>query len=353
MADHHAAALDRPPAPTIEVTAAANKKAAAMAASDHPKKNDHLGATFAAGGIAGMASRTATAPLDRIKTLVQEGKLGNHLAEGKVSIGHVMRNIYADSGVVGFWRGNGINCMKAGPEFAMVFGIRSMLVDAIQARKEREEQHPQEHVLKLSRLPRVVINFSVGALAGAGAQTILYPAEVIKTRYVVSKSGEFKGGIRDVISSAYRQGGMSEFYRGLVPNMVGILLYRGMEVGAFYTIRQTVMQQRFVDAKPGDPHPEFSILDSARCGTVSSIFAQTATYPLNVVRTRLQTQGVNGRLILYSSMTDCFSKIIKSEGVRGLYGGLFANFLKAVPAGSITFVVYEQVEKFLAGEALS
>jgi solute carrier family 25 phosphate transporter 23/24/25/41 len=316
-------------------------------------KNEHLGATFAAGGIAGMASRTATAPLDRIKTLVQEGKLSNQLGEGKQSIPRVMRSIYADSGVVGFWRGNGINCLKAGPEFAMVFGIRSMLVDAIAARKDSEELSPNSYFFKVSRLPRVIINFSVGALAGAGAQTILYPAEVIKTRYVVSKSGEFKGGIRDVVSSAYRQGGVAEFYRGLVPNMVGILLYRGLEVGAFYTIRQSVMQQRALDHKPGEPKPEFSILDSARCGTISSIFAQTATYPLNVVRTRLQTQGVNGRRVLYSSMTDCFGKIFRSEGVAGLYGGLLANFLKAVPAGSITFVVYEQVEKFLTGQALS
>jgi hypothetical protein len=264
-----------------------------------------------------------------------------------------MRGIYADGGIVGFWRGNGINCAKAGPEFAMVFGIRSMLVDAIAARKDREERAPNDYVVKLSKLPRVVINFSVGALAGAGAQTILYPAEVVKTRYVVSKSGEFKGGIRDVISSAYKKGGIAEFYSGLVPNMVGILLYRGLEVGAFYTIRQTVMQQRTLDHRPGDPKPEFSILDSARCGTVSSIFAQTATYPLNVVRTRLQTQGVNGRSVLYDNMTDCFIKIFRSEGVRGLYGGLLANFLKAVPAGSITFVVYEQVEKLLTGTTLT
>lgn len=85
-------------------------------------------------------------------------------------------------------------------------------------------------------------------------------------------------------------------------------------------------------------------------GAVASIIAQTISYPLNVVRTRLQTQGSNGRQYAYSGMIDCFVQLVRRKGVRSLFSGLTANYLKAVPASTCTFIVFEKVQEYLLGD---
>ena len=78
--------------------------------------------------------------------------------------------------------------------------------------------------------------------------------------------------------------------------------------------------------------------DHARCaGTCGQLVA----YPLQLVRTRLQAQGIPG-MRKYDGMVDCFRKTIAAGGVRALYAGLGPNFLKALPAISISYVVFEK-----------
>lgn len=62
------------------------------------------------------------------------------------------------------------------------------------------------------------------------------------------------------------------------------------------------------------------------CGIVSSTCGQLVAYPLVVLRTRLQAQGMPGRPVLYSGMFDCFSKIVGHEGYSALYRGTEFTF---------------------------
>ena len=70
---------------------------------------------LAAGGMAGVASRTCTAPLDRIKVLLQ---VRGHELQSIRSCASFIRN---EGGLLAFWRGNGINCIKIAPEIALRF----------------------------------------------------------------------------------------------------------------------------------------------------------------------------------------------------------------------------------------
>jgi len=81
------------------------------------------------------------------------------------------------------------------------------------------------------------------------------------------------------------------------------------------------------------------------CGTISSSCGQLASYPLALVRTRLQAQvGVSSK---DESILGLFRNIINTEGYRGLYRGITPNFLKVAPAVSISYVVYEQARRSL------
>ncbi|RNE99539.1 ADP/ATP mitochondrial carrier protein [Trypanosoma rangeli] len=161
---------------------------------------------------------------------------------------------------------------------------------------------------------------------------------------------EFCGGIREVVAATYCNGGIAEFYRGFTPNMVGVFLYRGLEVGIYSTAQQQIMMYRMHKYGMNRHDAALSYMETAGVGMVASVIAQTMTYPLNVVRTRLQTQGINGREIKYKGMVDCFIKMVRGKGVASLFSGLTANYLKVIPASTSMFVVFELVQKLLVGD---
>ncbi|CCW66487.1 unnamed protein product [Phytomonas sp. Hart1] len=292
--------------------------------------------------------------------------------------------IRADGGWRAFWRGNLINCFKAGPEFAIVFSLRrywsSLYEDYIDRETEQIEaairqmernglrsgeisRHrlaidskvsvltpPMSYFICFSQVPRLVVNFFIGAGAGIGAQSILYPMEVIKTRLCVSKAVEFKGGVRQIAKNAYQQGGIREFYRGFVPNMAGIIIYRGLEMGLYTSAQQSIMIYRMQWLGMSRHDSALSTAEIGLAGLVASGISQTVSYPLNVVRTRLQTQGSNGRNRHYAGMTDCFVKMVRSKGVSSLFSGLTANYLKAVPASTIIFIAFEKMQQLFLGD---
>ena len=351
----------------------------------HPPKNKKPWHVLLGGFVAGAVSRTVTAPLDRVKVLSQEGRIVawdaatrhptvHAIADVKkrqMRLSKVVKHIYEEGGVTAFWRGNGINCLKAGPELGLVFFLR-------------------ERFMGLLDFPdaSIVGNFVCSASAGATAQCLLYPLETTKTRMAVASSGEY-AGVADCIRQSYSRGGVKDFYKGLGANLLGIVPYRGLEVGCFYCVRAWLMDYRHRRALTcptpstaaeeaaclfatlrsaplpgpdedgngpgcGDDEPVAapSSVDVACVGAASSVFAQTVTYPLNLVRTRLQTQGVNGRPTLYHGMVHCATSIVKADGLSGLFAGLTANYLKAVPASVVTFVVVEWIQQALQSAPL-
>lgn len=355
---------------------------------DEEAKNPRVSplTSLVAGFLAGTVSRTATAPLDRIKVLAQEGRVQMkrklhptvHVVEDKkkkpVNLRQTAMLVYRDGGMKSFWRGNGANCLKAGPELGLVFSFRTYLMDAVRPWTQCE----CDFMPSLTFLPEfsqtqrtITANFLTSAAAGFGAQIIVYPLETTKTRIAVATSGEYSG-ILDCVRVSYERGGVADFYKGIVANLTGIVPYRGLEIGCFFTIQSLIISSRLAyfhrhmstnesDIAPGhryrheevlnmtaEEYANLSLVELAGVGALASVIAQTVTYPLNLVRTRMQTQGVNGRPKLYKSMSHCFQTIFRTDGFVGLFRGLGANFLKAVPASVLTFMIVDRFQRFVA-----
>ena len=83
------------------------------------------------------------------------------------------------------------------------------------------------------------------------------------------------------------------------------------------------------------------------CGTTSTICGQLVSYPLSLVRTRLQAQEVPMDSMQRDTMSKLMLRIWRNEGIRGMYRGLLPNIIKVVPAVSISYVVYENMKKKL------
>ncbi|KAL0342209.1 UNVERIFIED_CONTAM: Calcium-dependent mitochondrial ATP-magnesium/phosphate carrier protein 2 [Sesamum calycinum] len=275
----------------------------------------HVNATkyLIAGGVAGAASRTVTAPLDRLKVILQ-------VQTTHASIGSAVQNIWKEGGLLGFFRGNGINVLKVAPESAIKFYTYEMLKGAI--------GDANGDVGMVGRL-------AAGGLAGAVAQTSIYPMDLVKTRLQthVCERGNVPN-LGKLSKDIWVREGPRALYRGLMPSLLGIIPYAGIDLAAYETLKD--MSRKYI-LHDGEPGP----LVQLSCGTISGSLGATCVYPLQVVRTRMQAQRA------YCSMSDVFWRTYQHEGFRGFYKGLFPNLLKVVPAASITYLVYEAMKKSL------
>ncbi|TRY86083.1 hypothetical protein DNTS_030173 [Danionella cerebrum] len=305
--------------------------------SQQEKRSGFVWRQLMAGAVAGSVSRTGTAPLDRLKVFLQvHGR-----SSEKVSVWRGLRAMVKEGGLTALWRGNGINVMKIAPETAIKFLAYEQACALSTA--------PYGLLLwDIKRLMRgsneggtlkVQERFLAGSLAGATAQTIIYPMEVLKTRLTLRKTGQFSG-MGDCAKQILQNEGLRAFYKGYLPNMLGIIPYAGIDLAVYETLKNAWLQrnaERSVD--PG-------VLVLVGCGTVSSTCGQLASYPLALIRTRMQAQAsVKGAPQL--SMLSLFQSIVAQEGLIGLYRGIAPNFLKVVPAVSISYVVYEHMRKVL------
>ncbi|XP_023572707.1 calcium-binding mitochondrial carrier protein SCaMC-3 isoform X3 [Octodon degus] len=181
--------------------------------------------------------------------------------------------------------------------------------------------------------------FVAGSLAGATAQTIIYPMEVLKTRLTLRRTGQY-AGLLDCARRILEREGLRAFYRGYLPNVLGIIPYAGIDLAVYETLKNRWLQQYSQEsANPGIP-----VL--LACGTISSTCGQIASYPLALVRTRMQAQAsIQGAPQL--SMMGLLRHILSHEGVWGLYRGIAPNFMKVIPAVSISYVVYENMKQAL------
>ncbi|XP_054273997.1 calcium-binding mitochondrial carrier protein SCaMC-2-A-like isoform X4 [Macrosteles quadrilineatus] len=267
-----------------------------------------------AGGVAGAVSRTCTAPLDRAKVYLQVH------GTRKTCIRTCIKNMIMEGGPWSMWRGNGINVLKIAPESALKFMAYEQVKKFIRNNSNNKELTIHQR-------------FMAGSVAGGFSQTVIYPLEVLKTRLALRKTGEYKS-IMDAAKKIFKHEGLKSFYRGYIPNMFGIIPYAGIDLACYETLKNNYLKKH-LDETP-------SPLLLLACGTCSSTCGQVCSYPLALIRTRMQATPNNKH-----TMVTQFKEIVHSEGLVGLYRGITLNLLKVAPAVSISYIVYEHCRQTL------
>ena len=268
---------------------------------------------LASGAGAGIVSRTCTAPLDRLKVLMQT----QSLVERKLKLLEGFRGMLAEGGVLSLWRGNGVNVLKIAPETSIKFYAYEIVKSLINENRSEIT---------------VGQRFLAGSIAGFIAQTAIYPLEVVKTRLAIAYNNQY-AGLWDCVGRIMFHEGARGFFKGWVPNMLGILPYAGIDLTIYETSKNAYLK-RYHPNNQGDP----GVLLPVACGTFSCTCGQLCCYPLSLVRTRLQARIANK-----VTMLQVFKEILHTDGVLGLYRGLYPNCLKVVPAVSISYLVYERL----------
>ncbi|CAA9958287.1 hypothetical protein PTNB73_00447 [Pyrenophora teres f. teres] len=298
---------------------------------------------FVAGGVAGIVSRTSTAPLDRLKVYLiaqtsvaeeaviaaKHGQIVKAALNAWRPLAKATKELWQAGGMRSLYAGNGLNVVKVMPESAIKFG-------------SYEASHNDPAIIHSWS------KFVSGGLAGMVSQFAVYPIDTLKFRMQCETvSGGLRGNrlIWATAKKMWQSGGVVAYYRGLPMGIVGIFPYAALDLGTFEYLKRYVARRNAKrlgchesDAEPGG-------FMTAAIGGFSGAFGASAVYPLNLLRTRLQSQGTVLHPRTYTGIMDVTRQTIAGEGVRGLFKGLTPNLLKVVPAVSITYVVYDKSKK--------
>ena len=177
----------------------------------------------------------------------------------------------------------------------------------------------------------------------------------------LASTGEYNG-ILHCLTSIAKNKGVGALYKGLGASVIGIVPYAGVDLMVYNTIKDLRARQRKRLSQHGGQYKQIepSGFEILLTGSVSSICGQIVAYPMQVMRTKLQSQGQiinlkmkNGSIVTktcpeYKGITDCFRTTLMNHGIRGFYKGIMPNFMKSVPAISISYLVFEKTKPLLA-----
>lgn len=286
---------------------------------------------FLAGGVSGAVAKTATAPIERVKLLIQTQDANPKIISGEVKrytgIVDCFSRVASEQGVKAFWRGNLTNIIRYFPTQAFNFAFK----DSIKAMFPKADKKTEFGKFFL-------INMVSGGLAGAGSLMIVYPLDYARTRLASDVGGgkaQFNG-LLDCLTKTVKSGGVAALYNGIGVSIIGIIPYRGAYFGLFDTLSGYNPWQK-------DSNALFRATSKFACAQVSAIAAGYASYPFDTVRRRLQMQSEKPKEDwVYAGTMDCFKKIIKNEGTAALFKGAGANALRTVGA-ALVLVLYSEI----------
>ncbi|KAE8364377.1 mitochondrial carrier domain-containing protein [Aspergillus caelatus] len=290
---------------------------------------------FMMGGVSAAVSKTAAAPIERIKLLIQnqdEMLRAGRLDRKYNGIMDCFRRTAASEGVASLWRGNTANVIRYFPTQALNFAFRDTYKSMFAYKKERD-----------GYAKWMMGNLASGGAAGATSLLFVYSLDYARTRLANDAKSAKGGGDRqfnglvDVYKKTLASDGIAGLYRGFGPSVLGIVVYRGLYFGMYDSIKPVVLVGPL----------EGNFLASFLLGWTVTTGAGIASYPLDTVRRRMMM--TSGEAVKYSSSFDAFRQIVAKEGVKSLFKGAGANILRGV-AGAGVLSIYDQVQLILFGK---
>jgi solute carrier family 25 (adenine nucleotide translocator) protein 4/5/6/31 len=307
-----------------------------------PKKNDNylaqitsFGIDFMMGGVSAAVAKTAAAPIERVKLLIQnqdEMIKSGRLSTPYKGITECFTRVISEEGVISLWRGNLANVLRYFPTQALNFAFKDQLKRLF-----------GYSVQKDGYWKSFAGNIASGGVAGAMSLTIVYSLDYARTRLANDNKLAKKGGserqyngLLDVYKKTYASDGIQGLYRGFNISCVGIIVYRGLYFGLYDSLKPIL---------PENLRDNFAV--SFFLGWGITIAAGLASYPLDTIRRRMMM--TSGEAVKYNSSFHCFKEIVKKDGYQALFKGAGANVLRAI-AGAGVLAGYDKLQVIFLGK---
>lgn len=243
-----------------------------------------------------------------------------------------LRLILAEEGVRGLFKGNGANCLRVIPVYALKFTLNDRFKEAAAASTARTP----------GDLP-FWAKAASGCAAGVIQIVLTYPLDLVRTRLQLAEAAgmKYRGILHCLRDTAAREGPRS-LYKGLLPSMAAGVPYVGLQMSFYDTLKRGLGPSLPVRE---DGQPAFTSL--LVCGSLAGISSQSICYPLDTVRHRMQANGVGGAALAYASTLDCVAKIWRKEGALGFFRGWQLNTFRAIPGAAVQFSSYDSLKRLL------
>lgn len=217
-----------------------------------------------------------------------------------------------------------------------------------------------------SEASTISANAASSSSSSSTASSAAAPLSRSEMRALIAKRQRLVPGIWSMTLKVYREeGGLRGLYRGCIPTAAGVAPYVAINFAAYESLRA-----RFVEwSKDG----EVSTLGKLACGALSGAFSQLATHPLDVLRRKMQVSGMRDRRGIEgsgsgsgggkpqsgagagadayprrnASALEVIRSVVRQEGVRGMYRGVWPNLIKVAPSIGTSFLVYETVQQYI------
>ncbi|WWD22866.1 hypothetical protein CI109_107361 [Kwoniella shandongensis] len=302
---------------------------------------DYVLSSGVAGGTAGCVAKTAIAPLDRVKILFQTSNADfRQYAGTPMGLLHATQRIYKTWGIRGLFQGHSATLMRIFP----YAGIKYMLYD----RMERILVPTPDH-----RTPARF--FVAGAVSGVASVLCTYPLELVRVRLAYQTKLSERTSLLQAVRSIYHEADVVHhrrnnispfvrslplypFYRGFSITIVGMIPYAGVSFLTYGTLKRHA----------GDYVPYFRDKPTQRdlaCGAMAGAVSQTASYPFEVIRRRMQVGGAAGGAGV--SWREAVNAIYSVRGWRGFFVGLSIGYVKVIPMTSISFATWQLLKRFM------
>ena len=276
-------------------------------------------AVFLAGGIAGALAKTCTAPLDRLKIIMQTSGASQQTAAAKAAVsGGLIPAFLAigkTEGLAGYWRGNT-------PQVARVLPYSATMLFAYDFYKKK---YADKSTGELSVQGRLL----AGASAACTATIVTYPLDIIRLRLSIDPTTT---NMVAVFKNILREEGAMAFAKGLPATCLSIAPYSALNFCAFDLFKQTI---------PEDIRNEPQGI--AMASLMATAVATGSCYPLDTVRRQMQMKSSTATNVVAAA-----KNIVSNQGVGGLFKGFVPNAVKNMPNKSIQLTTYDVLKKFIA-----
>lgn len=131
----------------------------------------------------------------------------------------------------------------------------------------------------------------------------------------------FCRGIWDVLRRTYIEERVLGLYKGLGGSLIQVVPNVSVNLSAYETLRS-----HWLARHPDQTSPD--LLGSVICGGTSGLISSTITYPIDLIRRRMQLQGQGGAPRTYTSYSDAINKTWRSGGLRAFFVGITAEYMK-------------------------
>mmetsp|Transcript_10439 Transcript_10439/g.20562 ORF Transcript_10439/g.20562 Transcript_10439/m.20562 type:complete len:305 (-) Transcript_10439:82-996(-) len=300
------------------------------------KKQSNFVVDFLAGGVSGAIAKTCTAPIERVKLIIQTQDANPRIISGEVprytSIGNTFTRVFQEQGLKAFWAGNGVNIIRYFPTQAFNFAFK----DTIKAIFPKYS--PKEDFYKF-----FMVNVASGGFAGIGSLCFVYPLDYARTRLasdVGKGKKQFNGLVDCLVKTSKGSRGVLSLYNGFGISAVGIFPFRGAYFGVNDTLNGLNPYQKESTVR--------GIVSKFLCAQTAALCAAYVSYPFDTVRRRLQMQSDKPKAEWkYAGTMNCFNTILAEEGAGAFFKGAGANALRTV-GSALVLVLYGEIKKILS-----